>query len=68
MTLIAITKPFDHGVVWINPENVLTVFTTNIGRQAQEVIGTGILMVGMNPIKTPESIESVVQRLQGGAA
>ena len=64
MILIQINRPFNKGVVWVNPEHVLTVFETNIGRQAREVIGTGILMVGMNPITTPESIDSVVQRLQ----
>jgi len=68
MKLIAITKPFNKGTTWVNPEHVLTVFETNIGRQAQEVIGTGILMVGMNPITTTEHIDSVIQRLQGGEA
>ena len=66
MKLIAITKPFNKGVVWINPDNVLTVFTTNIGHKNRGVIGTGILMVGMNPFTTTEHIDSVVQRLQGG--
>lgn len=66
MRLIPITKPFDGGVTWINPEHVLTVFTTNIGHENRGIIGTGILMVGMNPFTTPEHIDSVVQRLQGG--
>jgi hypothetical protein len=66
MKLIPIPMPFDGGVTWINPEHVLTVFTTNIGHENRGIIGTGILMVGMNPFKTLEHIDSVVQRLQGG--
>lgn len=65
MKLIAITNQRNQGI-WINPEHVLTVFETNIGHKNQGIIGTGILMVGMNPIKTHEAIESVIQRLQGG--
>ena len=68
MTLIAITLPFNKGTTWVNPEHVLTVFTTNIGHKNRGVIGTGILMIGMNPFQTQESIESVVQRLQGGTS
>jgi hypothetical protein len=66
MKLIAITKPFNKGTTWINPEHVLTVFTTNIGHENKGVIGTGILMIGMNPFQTNEAIESVIERLQGG--
>jgi len=66
MKLIAITKPFNKGTTWVNPEHVLTVFETNIGHKNQGVIGTGILMRGMNPFQTTEAIESVIERLQGG--
>ena len=66
MTLIAITRPFNRGVVWINPEYVSSVAKTNIGHKNQGVIGTSILLQGMNPITTNEAIESVIERLQGG--
>ena len=66
MRLIPITKPFDGGVTWVNPEHVLTVFTTNIGHKNRGIIGTGILMIGMDSFTTNEAIESVIERLQGG--
>lgn len=65
MKLIPITR-VKGSTTWINPDNVLTVFKANIGHKNQGVIGTGILMIGMNPFQTTEAIESVVQRLQGG--
>jgi hypothetical protein len=67
LNLIAITRPFTKGVIWVNPQHVLSVAKTNIGHKNQGVIGTSILLQGMNPIETAEAIESVIQRLQGGA-
>tara|TARA_R110002020_G_scaffold27369_3_gene88222 strand:- start:525 stop:743 length:219 start_codon:yes stop_codon:yes gene_type:complete len=72
MRLIPIHKPFDGGIVWINPEHVLTVFTTNIGHKNGGVIGTGIEMASHFSshaiVTTNEAIESVIERLQGGEA
>jgi len=68
MKLVEIVQASGKSSTWINPEHVLTVFETNIGHKNRGIIGTGILMVGMNPFTTTEPIESVIQRLQGGAA
>ena len=67
MTLIPITKPFNGGVSWINPEYVQVVSETNIGHVNQGVIGTVVFVEGMNPIETEEKIGSVLQRIQGGS-
>lgn len=70
MKLIPINLNGDEGTAWINPEHVLTVFTTNIGHKNQGVIGTGIHMASHFSshaiVTTTEPIDSVVQRLQGG--
>jgi hypothetical protein len=65
MTLIAITRPFNRGTVWINPEYVLCVRETYIGHKTQGIIGTRLLVNGMTWTETNEEIESVIQRLQG---
>ena len=67
MTLIPITKPFNGGVSWINPEYVQVVSETNIGHENQGGIGTVVFVQGMNPIETEEKIGSVLQRIQGGS-
>ena len=64
MTLIAINKP-NEGVVWVNPEHVLSVRETNIGHVNQGVIGTAIEVAHLTTVETKEAIESVIQRLQG---
>jgi|TARA_R110002020_G_scaffold142800_4_gene315030 hypothetical protein len=72
MTLIPINLNGDEGTAWINPEHVLTVFTTNIGHKDRGIIGTGIQMASHFSshaiVTTNEAIESVIERLQGGAA
>ena len=65
MNLILITNQRNQSV-WINPEHVVIVYQTYIGHKSQGVIGTGIQLRDLNPIKTRESIESVIERLQGG--
>lgn len=65
MKLILITNQHNQSV-WINPDHVVTVYETYIGHKNQGVIGTGIRLRDLNPIKTRESIESVIERLQGG--
>ena len=67
MRLIPITKPFNKGVYWINPERVQVVKETNIGHENRGVIGTVVFVEGMNPIETEEKIGSVLQRIQGAA-
>ncbi len=66
MKLIAITKPFNEGTIWVNPEYVLCVQGTYIGHKSEGVRGTKISVKGLEPIKTNEAIGSVIERLQGG--
>ena len=63
MKLVTITKPFNKGTVWINPAYVLCVRETYIGHKNQGVVGTAIVVSGLNTLETKEPIESVVQKL-----
>ena len=63
MKLIAVTKPFNKGTVWINPDYVLCVRETYIGHKNQGVVGTAIEVSGLNTLETKEQIESVIQKL-----
>jgi hypothetical protein len=64
MKLIPIAWPFNKSTIWINPNLVISVVETNIGHKNQGVIGTSILVQGLNAIETNESIESVIGRIE----
>ena len=65
MKLIPITR-VSKETLWINPEYVINVQAGRIG-EWRKTTGTLILMRAMNILETPEDIESVLNRLQGGA-
>jgi hypothetical protein len=64
MKLLPIERPFNKGTYWINPNLVIGVSKCNIGHKNQGVIGTSILVQGLNALETNESIESVIERIQ----
>ena len=64
MKLIPIDRAHDKGTYWINPNLVIGVAQCYIGHKNQGIVGTSILVQGLNELKTNEPIESVIKRIE----
>lgn len=64
MKLLPILRAHDKGTYWVNPNLVIGVAECYIGHKNQGIIGTSILVQGLNSLKTNESIESVIERIE----
>jgi hypothetical protein len=64
MKLLPIIRAYNNGTHWINPNLIVGVTECNIGHKNQGVIGTSILVQGLSPLETNESIESVIERIE----
>ena len=64
MKLLHIDRAYDKGGYWINPNLVIGVAECYIGHKNQGVVGTSVLVQGLNTIETNESIESVIERIE----
>ena len=64
MKLLPIDRAHDRGTYWINPNLVIGVSECNIGHKSKGISGTSILVQGLIPLETTESIESVIGRIE----
>ena len=64
MKLFPIDRAHDKGTYWVNPNLIVGVTECNIGHKNQGVFGTSILVQGLIPLETNESIESVIERIE----
>jgi hypothetical protein len=64
MKLLPIEKAHEKGTHWVNPNLVIGVVKCHVGHKNQGIIGTSVLIQGLNPLVTNESIESVIERIE----